>query len=376
MTWLTVPTMRRCSKSFLASTDSLQTPIVPIPEIMRYRLASIVLLSSFSFSTAVPAEDRNRFDIRLSYLKLRVPSDNLLTTARVKLGEQLFFDTRLSRNNTISCATCHNPAKGWSNGKRYATGIDSQVGTRSVPSLVNAGFQQHQFWDGRAGSLEEQARQPIESPVEMDMKLDALATKLNRIDGYRQQFQRAFGADASPKPITQAIASFVRTIVSGEAPYDRYRAGNLAALSPAAQRGHDIFFFRANCRACHQGPNFTDDDFHSIGIVAERSQPDVGRAAVTKDELDEGKFKTPTLRDVARSAPYMHDGRFETLEEVVDHYVDGAFMDHQHEGTIHVDELMNVFPMTDKEKADLVVFLKEGLSSYHYPEVSRPNLPE
>ena len=331
---------------------------------------AFVALFVLSFPAAIFAEDGDSFDIQLSYLKQRIPSDNPLTAAKVGLGKQLFFDPRLSRDSTISCASCHDPAKGWSNGKRYATGIGGQVGTRSAPSLVNAGFQQHQFWDGRAGSLEEQVRQPIESPVEMDMKLDVLATKLNQIEGYQQQFQQAFEADASPERITQAIASFVRTIVSGEAPYDRYRAGDLKALSPAARRGHDVFFFRVNCRACHQGPNFTDGAFHNVGVGMEHPKPDVGRAVVTEYEGDTGKFKTPTLRDIARSAPYMHDGQFKTLEEVVDYYVDGAFMHG------HLDQLMNVFPMTDTEKADLVAFLKEGLSSYQYPQVSPPDLPE
>ena len=237
---------------------------------MHCRLTTIVLLFIFSFSAALPAEEGDRVDIQLSYLKLRIPNDNPLTVAKAELGKQLFFDPRLSRDNTISCASCHDPAKGWSNGKRYATGIGGQVGTRSVPSLVNAGFQQHQFWDGRAGSLEEQARQPIESLTEMDMKLAALATKLDRIEGYRRQFQRAFEADASPERITQAIASFVRTIVSGEAPHDRYRyRGPSQPCLPRQGVVTTSSSSELNCRACHQGPNFTDDTFHNIGVGME-----------------------------------------------------------------------------------------------------------
>ena len=308
--------------------------------------------------------------VPLGLRELPIPADNPLTVAKVELGTQLFFDPRLSRDNTVSCATCHDPKKGWSNGDRFATGVRGQVGRRSAPSLVNSAYQEHQFWDGRADSLENQAGIPIEDPTEMDMPLAELAGKLNDIPGYKQQFQTAFGHDATPDTIKMAIASFVRTLLAGDSPYDRYRAGELDALSPAARRGHDIFFFRMNCRACHQGPSLTDDHFHNVGVGMDDPSPDPGRQLVTLNEEDLGKFKTPTLRDIARTAPYMHDGRFETLDEVVKFYADG--------GTYHthLDLFMNVFPLDDREKSDLVAFLKEGLTSGSYPAVSPPKLPE
>lgn len=175
------------------------------------------------------------------------------TPKKVELGKQLFFDPRLSSDNTVSCATCHDPAKGWSNGKRFATGVNGTKTSRSALSLVNVAYQKQLFWDGRSSSLEEQVRQPIENPDEMNMPLKELAAKLNQISGYRAQFQKEFGADATPDTISKSLAAFVRTIISGDAPYDRYRAGVKDALSPAAQRGHDVFFFRTNCRACHRG---------------------------------------------------------------------------------------------------------------------------
>ena len=329
---------------------------------------------SLLFSLVVAAElwaaTGGPLQIPLGLRVLPVPADNPLSVEILRLGKQLFFDQRLSRDNTVSCATCHTPSKGWSNGQRVATGVDGRVGTRSVPTLINAGYQAHFFWDGRLGSLEAQVRGPIENPNEMGLPMEQLVSRMNEIVGYRQQFQEIFGSEATPERIAQALASFVRTILSGDAPYDRFRAGDLAALSPAAQRGHDIFFFRANCAACHRGPNFTDGQFHNLGIGMDQAEPDLGRFVVTQIELDRGAFKTPTLREIARTAPYMHDGRFKTLEEVVDFYSDGGLMTPNKAG------LINVLLLSDQEKSDLVVFLKEGLSSKLYPNIALPKLPQ
>jgi cytochrome c peroxidase len=239
-----------------------------------------------------------------------------------------------------------------------------------VPTLINAGYQERFFWDGRADSLEAQVQSPIENPIEMGLPMEQLVDRLNEIAGYRQQFQQVFDGKATPERITQALASFVRTILSGNAPYDHFRAGDLAALSPAAQRGHDVFFFRANCAACHRGPNFTDGQFHNLGIGMDQPEPDLGRFVVTRNELDRGAFKTPTLREIARTAPYMHDGRFKTLKDVVEHYSRGGF------NTPNTDGLINALPLSEQEKADLVTFLKVGLTSESYPEVELPVLPK
>jgi cytochrome c peroxidase len=301
--------------------------------------------------------------------KLSIPQDNPHSAAKVELGKQLFFDPRVSGDNTVSCATCHDPAKGWSNGEAVATGIRGLKGGRSAPTIINAGFQDFQFWDGRALKLEGQALGPIQNPIEMDMKLAPLVEKLNAIAGYRQQFQAIYGTDATEENIAKSIAAFERTILSGDAPYDRFKAGDKTALSEAAQRGMHVFFNKAHCSACHQGPNFSDGAFHNLGVGIDDPQPDVGRQAETSLLGDRGSFKTPTLREIARTAPYMHDGRLKTLEDVVEYYVKGGTPNPQ------LDEEIFPLKLTQKDKADLVVFLKEGLASENYPLIEPPQLP-
>jgi cytochrome c peroxidase len=288
----------------------------------------------------------------------------------VELGKQLYFDPRLSRDNTISCASCHDPDKGWSNGAAVATGIGGQKGGRSAPTIVNAAYQRFQFWDGRADFLEGQALGPIQNPIEMDLTLEELATKLNGIPGYRQQFQAVFGSEARPEHVAKAIAAFERTILSGNAPIDRYLAGETDALSAAAERGRKLFFGKGNCSACHAGPNFTDGGFHNLGVSILDENPDVGRQDQTKLLGDRGSFKTPTLREIAKTAPYMHDGSLATLEDVVDYYAKGGTPNPQ------LDEEIFAIKFSEQEKADLVAFLKEGLSSPDYPDVEPPAMPE
>jgi cytochrome c peroxidase len=301
---------------------------------------------------------------------LPIPADNPMTAAKVELGKQLYFDKRLSRDNTISCASCHDPAKGWSNGEAFATGVRGQKGGRSAPTIVNSAYQRFQFWDGRANELEGQALGPIQNPIEMDLTLDEVVGKLNQIEGYREQFQQVFGTDVTSEGIAQAIASFERTVLSGDAPYDRFKAGDEQALSESAQRGMAIFFGKGHCSACHQGANFTDGAFHNVGVGMDASEPDVGRQAISNLLGDRGSFKTPTLREIARTAPYMHDGSLPTLEAVVDHYAKGGVANDQ------LDEEIYELKLTPQDKADLVTFLKEGLSSEQYPDITPPALPE
>lgn len=302
--------------------------------------------------------------------KLRVPGDNQLTAAKVELGKQLFFDPRLSVDNSVSCASCHHPDKGWSNGERFATGIGGQKGGRSAPTVVNAAYSYFQFWDGRALKLEGQALGPIENPIEMNMPLDKLVPKLNAIAGYKKQFNAVFGSDATPQAIAHAISSFERTVLSGDAPVDRYVAGDKSALSPAAARGFELFNNKAQCSSCHQAPLFTDGAFHNLGVGMLGPKPDHGRELTSKLEGDRGSFKTPTLREIARTAPYMHDGSLSTLEEVVEYYNKGGTPNPQ------LDEAIFPLNLTPDEKADLLEFLKTGLGSSKYPAVTPPKLPE
>jgi len=301
---------------------------------------------------------------------IRFPADNPPSAAKIALGKQLYFDPRLSRDNTVSCASCHDPNKGWSNGERFATGVDGKMGGRSAPTIVNVAYNVFQFWDGRAGSLEEQALGPIQNPIEMDLTLPELVKRLNSIPGYRKQFREVFGSDPTAENAGKAIAAYERTILSGDAPYDRFKAGDAAALSEAAQRGMKLYFGKAHCTACHSGPNFTDNAFHNIGIGMDKKTPDAGRAAISKMEGDTGSFKTPTLREIARTAPYMHDGSLKTLEDVVRYYAKGGI------DNPYLDEEIYSFKMSDQEVADLVTFLKEGLSSASYQIEKAPELPK
>lgn len=287
-----------------------------------------------------------------------IPEANPLTPEKVALGQQLFFDSRLSADNTVACATCHDPRKGFSNGERVGIGIRGQRGPRNVPTLFNAALSDFYFWDGRAASLEEQALGPIQSPREMGQSHEATVAKLRRLKGYRVQFARVFGTEAfTIREVAAAIAAFERTLLTGNSPFDRYKYGGEAgALTAAQERGLLVFRERARCVKCHLVDEFsaplTDNRFHNLGIGAEGAAIDPGRSAVTKDPKDLGKFKTPTLRNVSQTAPYMHDGRFATLEEVVDFYDKG--------GTPNPNLDPDIMPLrlTVQEKADLLAFLR------------------
>jgi cytochrome c peroxidase len=335
------------------------------------RLLAVVgaLLVAVSSSVVATAADNDVLKVPLGLKPVPVPADNPLTAEKVELGKQLYFDPRLSCDDTVSCASCHDPKKGWSNGTPFATGVRSQVGGRSAPTIINSAYSELQFWDGRALRLEGQALGPIQNPIEMDHKLDDCVSKLNKIPGYKQQFQKVFGTDVTAENIAKAIASFERTVLSGNAPYDKFKAGDSKALSAAAERGMKLFFGKAHCSACHTGPNFSDDSFHNIGVGMQAAKPDLGRYEVTKVLGDKGAFKTPTLREVARHSPYMHDGSLKTLEEVVEHYDKGGIANPQ------LDEEISPLKLTPSEKADLITFMKEGLASPDYPDIAPPKLP-
>jgi cytochrome c peroxidase len=299
---------------------------------------------------------------------LPIPSDNPQTEAKIALGAQLYFDPRLSADNTLSCATCHDPAMAWANHNATDTGIRGQVGNRNSGTILDAAYMKYQFWDGRAASLEEQALGPIHNPIEMGETLDNAVRKLDAIPGYRSQFQAVFGTGVTIDGIAKAIAAFERTVVSGPSPYDRYLAGDTTALSPSARRGLDLFTDKGRCVLCHAGPMLSDQSFHNLGAGMDRATPDIGREAVTKNRRDRGRFKTPTLRNVALTWPYLHDGSAATLDEVLDLYNRGGVPNPT------LDPLIRPLGLTAGEKADLGAFM-EALTGA-LPTIAKPALPE
>jgi cytochrome c peroxidase len=250
---------------------------------------------------------------------------------RVRLGRWLFYDTRLSADGTVSCATCHVPARAFSNETRVATGAGGHTGVRKTPSFINAAqaFVPNRFgWDGRAASLEEQSLRPVANPAEMGSTTSRMVGTLSRIAGYAPYFQQAFGDRAITRwRVASALADYQRTRMSGNSAWDRWQRGDARALSPSARRGWDLFTGDAHCSRCHFGPNFTDSAFHNLGLgwdAASERYKDEGRGAVTGRAGDRGAFKTPTLRDVDRHAPYMHDGSLPTLRDVILFYERGG----------------------------------------------------
>ncbi len=281
------------------------------------------------------------------------PPTNLSYKAKVELGKQLYFDGRLSKSGAISCAFCHNPATGFADPRQTSIGHQGGLGGRQSPTVYNTAFNHLQFWDGRAHSLEEQVLGPIQNPIEMGETHEHVVQKLRTIKGYQQQFRAVFGTEVNLQGIAEAIAAYERRVISTNSPFDQYVAGETRAMDHAAVRGMALFTGKARCILCHNGPNFTDNQFHNLGVPQVGPlKEDLGRYYVTKAAQDKGAFKTPTLRSLSETAPYMHDGAFKTPEDVVDFYNTGG-------GTNpNLSPLVKPLNLTSEEKADLVAFLK------------------
>ena len=277
-------------------------------------------------------------------LYIPVPEDNPLTEQRIEVGRRLFHDRRLSRNQSLACASCHDPKRAFSTARPLSVGVFGRQGRRNVPTLINRGYGKAFFWDGRVATLEEQVLKPIQDPYEMDMTLAEATARVG----------------LPPDDISRALASYVRSILSGDAPFDRFVNGDRRALSVKQQRGLVIFRTKANCIACHVGPNFSDERLHNTGIAWRPSGGpgaagrflDDGHFAVSGKEDDRGRFKTPTLREVERSSPYMHDGSKATLEDVVNFYDDGG------RPNPNLDIEIRPLGLTGEEKKALVSFLR------------------
>ncbi|MEQ8788107.1 MAG: cytochrome c peroxidase [Pirellulaceae bacterium] len=329
---------------------------------------------------------------------------NPLTRAKIELGRQLYFDKRLSADSTVSCADCHHPDEGWARATQFGVGINGQEGNRNSPVSYNRILSDAQFWDGRAGSLEEQAVGPIANPIEMGNTHEVVVDMLKNNDGYRTQFEKIFPDGVNIDNVGKAIASFERTVVTGPSPYDYYEpvramqatlkdllddldslkeddpdlydnymakleASEAHPMSDSARRGRDLFFGqKGGCTACHVGPNFSDEKYHNLGVGMDQDEPDLGRYEVTKEDKDRGAFKTPTVRNVAQTAPYMHDGSQKTLEEVVEWYNKGG---HPND---HLSKDVRKLNLTDQEKQDLVAFMKALTGDF--PQVETNRLPQ
>jgi cytochrome c peroxidase len=270
-------------------------------------------------------------------LYMPVPEANPLTRAKVELGRKLFFDKRLSRDYTLACASCHDPRLAFTDGRPIAVGINKSEGTGNSPALINRGYGSAFFWDGRAGSLERQAIEPILNPRELGMT--------------ESELERTLGMKSAE--ITGALASFVRTIRSGNSNFDRYAAGKQNALTATEKAGLAVFRGKGGCSNCHVGPNFTDERFHNTGVAwRDNRVVDEGRFTNSNQERDRGAFKTPTLREIARTAPYMHDGSLATLEEVVEFYSSGGRQNP------YTDRELRAPNFTAEEKRVLLAFLR------------------
>lgn len=321
-----------------------------------------------------------------------IPIDNPQTPEKIELGKKLFFDRRLSGDGTMSCSTCHDPKQGLSDGLPTSLSYPTTKNWRNSPTLFNVGHKKRLFHDGRAQSLEEQALFPMASAFEMNQNLDFLEEEIRGVEEYRQAFTTVFGdADITRERIAKAIAAFERTLNSGVAPLDSFLRGEVSALSPEAQKGYEIFIGKGSCVSCHHGATLSDQEFHALKVddpAAFRDDPQVsatrryvgkvsgyqdfreladdpGRYLVTKDSQDWQAFQTPSLREISATAPYMHNGRYETLSEVIEFFNNGGGPGNQRLSPLQLNE---------GEKAALQTFLVEGLSSRQPPFVY-PKIP-
>lgn len=287
---------------------------------------------------------------------LETPEGNPLTQAKIELGERLFFDPILSRDRTMSCATCHDPRRGWTNREVREIVVGGRKVRRRVPTLLNVAYHRFFFWDGRAATLEEQVLFPVTSPAEMALPVDQVEKRLREDPGYPGLFRAAFGEDEIRfSSVAMALASYERVILSGDSVYDSryvYSFADQGGMSSSAQRGERLFLGKAGCVACHDGPDYRDSLFHNTGVGSGARFPDPGRYLVTRDPRDFGAFKTPSLRNLAYAYPYMHDGSLKTLRAVIDFYDRGGVRN------AHLDPKIRPLGLSVTEKEELLAFLE------------------
>jgi len=365
----------------------------PLADKLAANLRGSFRVRQFLSSVPAPAPPKNRRPIELpeKYTPFRfqmaatfpmpdLPMDNPLIEERVSLGEKLFQDPAFSKDNSISCLACHNPEKGFSDPRRFSIGIHGDPGTRNSMTLLNLAWKKSFFWDGRATSLRQQVLMPVQEHDEMDESLANVANKLSANSAYPPLFEKAFGSpEINPGKIALALEQFILTLTSYRSKFDLAMAG-LTKLTPEEQRGFELFMTEyeprmgqrgADCFHCHGGALFTDSQFHNNGLDA--SPVDPGRAKVTGRDADLGKFSTPTLRNVALTAPYMHDGRFKTLDEVIEHYNSGVQRSPTLDPNLAKHPVEGI-QLSSPDKKALVAFLK-ALTDTNLPASFSPNQP-
>lgn len=301
---------------------------------------------------------------------------------QIELGKKLFFDPRLSGSNQISCASCHISDLSWTDGREKSVGHDQQPNKRNSPTLLNVWFYKRLFWDGRSSSLQDQAFGPINSEIEMHSDMPEVTMKIRRIEGYKALFDSAFGSPAiNPETITEALATFQKTLVSRKASFDDFLGGNKSAMSDAALKGLHLFRTKARCMNCHNGPLFTDNEFHNIGLTYYgRENEDLGLYNFTRKPEDVGKFKTPGLRDVIRTRPWMHNGLFDNMDGVINMYNAGMPQPKPNAQQAKdpkfpkTDTLIKKLDLTKEERKDVVEFL-HAITAEPY-KMRKPILPK
>jgi cytochrome c peroxidase len=337
-----------------------------------------LFLTSLFATGAVAAEDKPVLQAGHPSLKEWIlpaapaPKENTPNAARVDLGRHLFFDPRLSGEGNMSCGTCHNPGLGWSDGLPTAKGVKSSVLGRASPTIINSAFNTIMMWDGRKKDLEDQAMGPMEANVEMNMDTVKLFKWLNESPGYRKLFEAAYpGEGINATTLSKGMATFERTVVMNDTPFDRWLAGDAKAMTAQQVHGFDVFLDagKGNCAACHSAPNFTDNGFHNVGLASWGSpNPDMGRFAQKPIARMKGAFKTPELRGIALTAPYFHDGSARTLKDAVNHYAKGG------EITTNIDPNIQPLKLSEQDKDDLVAFMNALTGTT--PPITIPTLPQ
>jgi cytochrome c peroxidase len=333
------------------------------------RSSLLAVFATLAFVAACAVQEQKSAstsnDSRLSKLPpVTAPADNAMTPEKIALGKRLFFDTRLSGSGNMACENCHYRDKGWAVPEALSKRDDGKLNTRHTPTLYNVAYLTIYYWDGRAATMEAQTLAAWRNQMAADPV--KIAERLNAIPAYKAAFNKAYGTDASGDTIVKSLTTYLRTLTSGDSPWDRFEKGDARAVSDDAKAGFNLFMDKGRCAVCHTPPTFMNNDFHNIGLEAGKEKPDLGRGAISKKPEDTSAFKTPTLRSVALSAPYFHDGSAATLEEAVRYMAEGGKNDP------NKSPLLVPTGLTTPEVKQVVEFLKALTSD---EPLVRPTLP-